>query len=117
MHYGYADLMAWSNMWDFRGMLSCKPADAWTLSADWHHLLLADEDAGWYNAGGNLIRPGAAGASRHLGEELDLKATWKPCKPLAFLAGWSHFIPGGFVDDTGQDRSADFFYLQAQLKF
>lgn len=117
LHYGYADLVGWSNMWDYRFGVSVRPRDDLTLTADWHHFLLDDADGGWINAGGAQVRGGQPGASKHLGEELDLTAKWTPTKPLSLLAGWSHFFPGGFVDDTGRDRSADFLYLQARLVF
>jgi hypothetical protein len=117
MHYGYADLVGWSNMWDFRSNVSVNPRENVTVSVDWHHLLLADSDGGWINAGGAVVRPGAANVSRHLGEEVDLQVKWSPLKALHFLAGWAHLFPGGFLDDTGRDRAVDFVYLQSQVRF
>jgi len=109
--------MGWSNMWDFRSGISIEPASNVSASLDFHHLLLADADGGWINAGGGMIRAGTENDSRHIGEELDLSIKWNPLKPLSFLTGWSHFFPGGFVDDTGRSRQADFFYLQTRLVF
>jgi hypothetical protein len=117
MHYGYADLVGWSNMWDVRGGVSFMPGEQVTVSFDWHHFMLDDEDGGWINAGGVFIQPGSATASRHLGEEFDATLTWKPMNGLAMLFGCSHFMPGGFVDDTGRDHSADYLYAQARLIF
>jgi hypothetical protein len=117
IHYGYMDLMGWSNMWDFNVSCILKPREEVKLSVFWHHLLLDESFGGWINAGGATIRPGVANASRHLGEEFDLAVQWSVNKSLSILTGWSHFMPGGFVDDTGRDRSADFGYLQARLVF
>jgi len=117
MHYGYADLVGWSNMWDYSAGVSLEPNQDVGLYFAWHHFLLDDTDAGWINAAGAFVRPGSANASRHLGEEFDATLTWKPMKAFAMLFGWSHFMPGGFVDDTGRDQSADFLYAQARLLF
>ena len=76
------------------------------------------EDQGaWQNAGGGVIRPGAANTSPHLGDEVDFQIMWKPNKPLSFLAGYAIFLPGSFISQTGQDPIAHFFYLQARAKF
>jgi len=117
IHYGYADLAAWSNLWDFRGTLSVRPDEELLLSFDWHHFLLADTNGGWINAAGQVVRPGASGVSSHLAEEMDLTLTWSPLKALDFLMGWSRFFPGGFVEDTGRDPASDFVYMQVRLLF
>jgi len=116
-HYGYADLLGWSNLFDIRSGVSVKPAKRLAISFDWHHFRLADPDGGWINAAGQTIRPGASGASRDLGDELDLLVRYGVTDTFSLLAGWSHFFAGEFVDDTGRDRDADFLYLQALLKF
>ena len=117
VHYGYADLVGWSNMFALRGTVSVNPREDLTVSVDLHHFRLVDPDGGWINAGGAVIRPGIPGASRDLGDEIDLLFTWKATQALSVLAGWSHFFPGGFVDDTGSDPGADFLYLQARVRF
>lgn len=117
LHYGYADLVGWSNIIDFRGTISAKPADTVSVAFDFHHFQLADENGGWINAAGQTIRPGAAGASDELGNEIDLTLKWGVTKALTVQTGWSHFFAGDFVSDTGDDDDADFFYVQAGVKF
>jgi hypothetical protein len=117
MHYGYADYVAWSNMWDYSGSFSFMPGEKVTIKLDYHHFRLADTSGGWINAGGALIRPGASGVSDHLGDEVDVTLKWVPTGALSFLTGWSWFIPGGFVEDTGRDPNSHFFYIQTRVVF
>ncbi|MFQ5843484.1 MAG: alginate export family protein [Planctomycetota bacterium] len=117
LHYGYADLAAWSNIFNVRAGVSLTPREHWTVTIDFHHLQLADEDGGWVNAGGATIQPGAPGADTDLGTEIDLTVAHKPSKSLAFLFGWSVFFPGGFVEDTGRALTAQFIYLQVHTRF
>ena len=117
MHYGYADLVAWSNIINFRGSISVQPADRVQVAIDYHHFQLADENGGWFNAGGGLIRPGAAGADDHLGDEIDLTVKWGITEEVMLQTGWSYFLAGDFVSDTGDDPDANFFYVQAGVKF
>jgi len=117
LHYGYADLVAWSNVLDLHVRLSGTPVGKTTVALDYHHFRLIEEVDGWYNAAGVLVRAGAAGASPHLGDEIDLTVTWSPRPALKLLLGYSIFLPGGFVEDTGDDPVAHFLYLQALLQF
>ena len=117
LHYGYIDLVAWSNILAFRGSVEVRPAEKLLVTLDYHHFRLDDEEGGWMNAGGATIRPGANGASKDLGDEIDLQLTWDATDSLSLLAGWAHFFAGDFVSDTGNDTDADFLYLQAHLRF
>lgn len=116
-YYGYADLAAWSNILDLHGGVTTKPHDDVELSLDFHHLRLADEMGGWFNASGAQVRPGADGASKDLGNEIDLLAKWQTTRSLALLAGYSRFLAGDFISDTGGGGDVDYFYLQAHLRF
>jgi len=118
-HYGYADLVGWSNMWDYRGSVSMKPSEQTKVALDWHHLRLDDTDGGWINSAGQTIRAGNHDAGSHLGDELDVTFTWNASQSLAVLTGYSHFFPGSFVDDTqtGHGDSLDFVYVQGRVRF
>ncbi|NJN14563.1 MAG: hypothetical protein HC813_02770 [Planctomycetes bacterium] len=48
---------------------------------------------------------------------MDITVVWKARKGLAFLVGYSIFVPGGFVEETGDDPLAHFFYLQTTVTF
>jgi len=115
--YGHADLVGWSNMMDIRFGISAKPSATVTVTFDFHHFMRPEDLGGWVNAGGAVIRPGAAGVSSHLGDEVDLTLTWVPVKQVSFLLGWAVFFPGGFVEDTGASPTAHFAYVQGRVKF
>ncbi len=116
-HFGYADLAAWSNILDLHGGVSAKPHDDVRFSIDFHYLRLADEMGGWFSASGAQVRPGQQGASKDLGNELDFAVEWQTTESLALLAGYSRFLAGDFISDTGGGGDSDFFYLQAHLRF
>lgn len=117
--YGYADLIGWSNMWNFSANVRTHPDEFWTFECAYHHINLDDTDGGWFNAAGKLVRStGGAPASRHLGDEIDLLAKWKATDHIHLLGGYSHFFTGGFIDDTaGDNKDLDFLYVQARVTF
>lgn len=117
LHYGYMDLVGWSNVLDLRVNVTLRPRERWTITIDFHHLRRPEETGAWVNAGGAVIRPGLAGSDGHLGDEVDLTVVWKPNDPLSFLLGYSIFVPGGFVEETGGDPTAHFLYVQTRVKF
>ena len=127
MHYGHADLAAWSNIIDIKAGFSFWPCEEMKVTCDYHHLRLVDAKAGWINAAGQEIRgirtniinnlpPVLACTDEHLGDEVDITLTWKPLKQLTFLLGWAHFFDGQFVRQTGGGGDGDYFYLQSLLQ-
>ena len=117
LHYGYADLAALQNLLAFRARLSAKPSPTVITSVDLHHLRLANTTAGWFNAGGRLLRPGAEDVSSTLGNEIDVVVRWKAMRGLSVEAGVALFISGGFVEETGDADNPLFGYAQVVAKF
>lgn len=117
LHYGFLDLVGWSNILDLRASLALQPSEKWKVTLDVHHFRRPESAGAWVNAGGAVIRGGLAGSDRHLGDEVDLTVTWKPSAPLSFLFGYSIFVPGGFVEDTGDDPLSHFLYLETRVIF
>ncbi len=117
LHYGYADFVGWSNILDIRVRFTFKPSENTTVSVDYHHFRRPEDQGAWVNAGGGVVRPGAAGVSSHLGDEIDITFTIKSGKTVTFQIGYSIFIPGSFVSQTGADPTAHFGYVQIHVKF
>ncbi|MEM8886303.1 MAG: alginate export family protein [Planctomycetota bacterium] len=117
LHYGYADQVGWSNIINFRLGFLLKPAKNWKIRFDYHHFRRPEAEGDWIDAAGNVVRPGAAGSSKHLADEFDIVVTWTPTKPFSLEFGWALFLPGGFIEDTGSSPTANFVYLQAFLQF
>ncbi len=116
--YGYMDLFSWQNLHNTSATFTIKPFRQLTLGADLHFFWLATTNDAWYRANGlSRARPITPSADPFVGTELDLTFTWKPVNYLALHGGYSLFLPGGYVRDTGAADVANFVYLQAQFNF
>jgi hypothetical protein len=118
-YQGFADVFAFRNGRDLVLHLQASPAPSFSLHLDVHSFRLVEEEDAWYNFAGAAIRRDATGnAGDEVGEEIDLHARLAVGKHLKFWGGWSHFLPGSFVEDTpGTERSMDWFFLQAVVDF
>ncbi len=120
-YYGIHDYQAWSNMRAWALTFGAKLAEAVTVKAQYWRFRMDEEAGGWVLASGALLRPGAAGAGRSLGQEFDIIVTWKQSDRVTWQAGWAHFFPGSFVRNTqgteGGATDTDFFYLQTLITF
>ena len=52
-----------------------------------------------------------------MGAEIDLHVKVKIDKTFSVWAGYCHFFAGEFLDDTGSDDDADFFFVQLTVNF
>ncbi len=118
LHYGYMDRFGWRNLHNAQLELSAKPYKSLLLKLDYHAFWLAEPSrAPWQNAGGGVIRPATAQADAFVGTELDLTAKWTFYKHWILQGGYSHFFTGDFVDDSGPDDDADWWYVQTVFTF
>jgi len=117
LHYGYMDLVGWSNLLDLEVRWRATLSQKWKYSVDYHHLRRDEAQGAWVDAAGNQIRAGAPGTSKHLGDEFDFVFTWVPVTPLTLEAGYAVFFPGAYVRQTGSHPTSHYFYLQVHLKF
>ncbi len=119
--YGQADFFSWQNIHDLELNLKVAPIKSVTLRADFHAFFLADNNDSWYRANGvTTVRPlnaAARNADSYAGCEIDVLATWAVTKNVALEAGYSHFIAGEYLNDTGAASDADFAYVQATITF
>lgn len=116
--YGYMDLFSWKNLTNAVIKASIKPHEKVKVSLDFHFFFLNDVDDAWYNAAGKVFRRDPTGkADKHVGNELDFTVKWDINKHFYLWSGYSHFFPGEFIDDTGADDPADWFFLQTTFKF
>lgn len=118
VHYGFMDLFSWSNVHDVALHLSVKPTPAVTASIDVHALWLADTSDSWRRANARTqVRPADAAAAAYAGTEVDALVTWAPNPHFTLTVGWSHFLAGAYLADTGAASDADFAYVMTGLKF
>ncbi len=118
-HYylGYTDRVGRRNISSPEINLDLTPAPGVNLSVDYHLFWLDKEEQGLFNAGGMLIRAGDSHADSFVGSDLDVHVKAKLSKNVVLWAGWSHFFAGEFLDDTGSDDDADFFFIQVTVDF
>ncbi len=118
-YWGMIDNLNGANLLDFGVQATISPLDKLTLLAAWHHFDKADRNDFIYNvAGAHLGTIGATG-SRHIGNELDLMATYQINANLQVQAGYFWFWYGNAVnDDPGLVRNdAQQFYLMTTWGF
>ncbi len=115
---GIADYTGRSNLHDFVVQASASPVKNWTVGADYHYFVLAEEEDAWRASDLTVMRQDTSGDSgRDLGSELDLQATYK-LKNLDLSFGGARFFAGNYVENTtGRDKDATWLFLSATVKF
>lgn len=114
--YGYMDLTGFKNMNHVMLGSSIKPAKKLTAAADFHWYFRDARETAWFADNGAVVRAANPRAGRQLGEELDLTVSYKWIPELETLIGYSHFFSGPFIQDTGSNDDANFFYVQTTFK-
>ncbi len=116
-HLGYIDAIGRQNIIDFSQGISIHPLNQLTVNLHNHLFWRASSADALYNAGGNVSRTGALGASRKVGDEVDLTFKYKFSRHLVGLLGYSHFFAGEFIGESGANDDIDFFYTQFKYTF
>ncbi len=112
--YSMADLFTWQNMISPKVRLALRPtAKLSTDLAYGPYWLAADSDA-WTTT---TRRDPAGESGDFVGQEIELRVRYKLDPRLELEAGYSHFMPGPFVRNTGPADDSDFFYVQTTLSF
>lgn len=120
--YGFADLVSWQNMHDFRGQLKVSPTKKMTAQVDYHYFMLAEEEDGWYLANATLAsatRPsgGYDTSDDELAQEVDLTVSYDLYKNVKILAGYSYFAAGDWIENNIGDTDTNWAYLQTTVTF
>jgi hypothetical protein len=116
-YFGYIDVVGRQNIIDLHPGASIKPHKDMKLSLDYHMFWREADDDALYNAGGAPLRPAGGSTEKRIGSEIDLLLTWQVDRHLLTYFGYSHFFPGQFIEDTGDDEAIDFVYVAVQYTF
>jgi hypothetical protein len=117
-HYGYADLMGWRNMQDFRPMFTVAPVKNVKFDIDYHRFYVLAARGPWKNASGAVLGFDPTGKSgTHVGDEVDFTLAFPVHKHLKILSGYSLFVPGEFAQKTRGEDQQHFVYLQTLVDF
>jgi hypothetical protein len=118
-YWGLIDNFNGSNLIDTGVQFSVAPVEKLSLLAAFHFFHQAQAGDHVYNIAGAALGDPAATGNRHLGNELDLVATYQFNPQLQIQAGYFWFWYGGAVthDRAVARRDAQQFYLQTTLGF
>ena len=110
--YGLADQVGWRNIHHLRTALDAKPNSKWTISGSYHSWWLASTTDGLYAAsGGVLVRPVAGFTDSHVGQELDVQATYPLSPRVQVSGGYAYIIPGAFLKAATPGKGYSFPYV------
>lgn len=117
-YLGYIDVVGRQNIMDYRASASFWPAPKkLQVKADVHFFERMESQDALYNAGGGVVRAGAAGTDESVGTEIDLTAKYLLDRHTVISGGYSHFFAGDFLDDAPPSDDIDFVWLQYQFTF
>ena len=121
-YQGIQDTFSWKNGQDLSFNLRINPPKETKIieaEAQYHFFWLSEDKDGWFNASLAQIRRDTSGSSGNfVGSEVDVLLKYALVPPFAVIwAGYSHFFPGDFVDDTGKDPGRDFIFAQLAVTF
>jgi hypothetical protein len=118
--YGFTRYFTWENTLSPVISISFRPAEKIRVEFLLRSYLLARKRDVWVRARdamGNPRQDPTGSSGRHVGEEVDVRVRWQPRKGLLIDTGVGHFMPGSFVEGTGQAPDSTLIYFQAQQDF
>jgi hypothetical protein len=108
----------WQNLNLYRINFFLTPEKSFTLRGEYHYFSLNQKKDGWYFANGKIQRRDKTGSSgKELGHEIDLILNKKFSHNLDLLIGYSYFIPGKFIKNTGPAETTNWYFLQLTFNF
>ena len=118
-YWGLIDNFNGSNLIDLGLQATVSPMEKLTLLSAFHVFNQAEANDNIYNIAGAGLGVPAATGNRHIGNELDLVATYQVNPQFQIQTGYFWFWYGGAVtnDATVTRRDAQQFYMQATLGF
>jgi hypothetical protein len=121
--FGIMDFVGWKNMEAVGIKSSWQQTKKLKVGVDWFFFWQPEPSTdAWYDTSGRTFR-NAAGkpAGSHVGNELNLLATYKLTDKFGIEGGYGHFFSGGLAADTatvgGGADDANFVYVQTTWKF
>ncbi|QDU25749.1 hypothetical protein ETAA8_08190 [Anatilimnocola aggregata] len=122
-YLGFMDLFGRSNIHTPNVQLTWQPHEKVKMLVWYYYFMLQNGTDTPYNVNMTPFNPGNAPASRDLGHEIDITATYAINARMDLLIGYSHFFAGQYYANTTPPpginfpSGADFFYLQFQWNF
>jgi hypothetical protein len=116
-YFGEIGVLGPSNLINFHPTIDWPISEQVTASVDCSVFWRYSDSDGVYNPGGALVRSGADSSARFIGTQPSVVLTYNPTKQLFFVATYTHFYPGSFIDQTGTSSVIRFVRLEGGLRF
>ena len=122
--YGLADQVGWKNVHHLRTGIEMRPHAKLMLGGGYHSFWLASTTDALYSAGGAVLAripslPAEAGTAKagHVGQELDIQATYTPSPRIQLHGGYAHIFTGAFLKAAtpGKSYSAPYIMVTTML--
>jgi len=112
--FGFADQVGRRNLVQFRTGVEEDPTKKWKLKQQFEGYWLATSNDNYYASSGAIAVAAHPGASRHIGNELDLVAEYELNKGINFGFGYARMFAGQFLNTTtpGHDYSYPYAYFE-----
>lgn len=116
-YYSISDVLARQNAVDARLGVQVFPLKAFQLSATLHQFWRASTTDDIYGVAGSRFREGGHRSAQTIGTAIDLVAKYKFSPQWDAEGGYSYFLPGRFIADSGQSSPLQFIYLSSAYHF
>jgi Alginate export len=112
--FGFTDQVGRRNLVQFRAGVEEEPTKKWKLKEAFVDYWLATSHDNFYASSGTIAVPARPGASRHIGNEIDLAAEYQMNSGLNFGFGYARLFAGQFLKATtpGHDYGYPYAYFE-----
>jgi len=115
--YGFTDEVGRRNLVQFRIGVEENVTKKWILKQAFAGFWLATSNDNFYASSGAISVLAHPGASRHIGNEVDLVAEYKLNKGLNFGFGYARLFAGQFLKTTTQGHDYSYPYAYVEYNF
>ncbi len=115
--YGFTDQVGRRNLVQFRAGVEENAGKKWKFKQAFEGYWLATSHDNFYASSGAIAVPARPGASRHIGNELDLVAEYQLNKGLNFGFGYARLFAGQFLKTTTQGHDYSYPYAYVEYNF
>lgn len=115
--YGWMNIFFWKNLTEYRINLSATPIKDWNIRVEYHYFRLTESKDAWYFPGNSIRRDITGNSGMELGHEFDFILSTKIQTNVEVLTGYSFFVPGEFVKNTGTSPFADWYFFETTFYF
>ncbi len=114
---GYIDYIGRQNVISPNAGVIVNPLSNLSVTLQQYFFWRASDRDAVYNKSGGVLRPGTGTTARYVGAETDLLATYNVTRHLLLYAGYSYFVAGQFIEDTGPGKNSQFVYAATEYTF